>query len=117
MPQILPDDEITKCINSLNSMQREVFHVTHTWVKDQVKYDRHDIKPVYIVLPGNCGTGKSHFVKVICNAISKTFLYHCKDPDRPIILLLRYTGTSAVIVLQSNQEQSCLIEMTKLKLL
>ena len=51
---------------------------------------------MYIVPPGNCGTGKSHFVKVICNAISKTLLYHCKDPDRPTILLLRYTGTSAV---------------------
>ena len=34
MPQILPDDEIAECINSLNLKQREVFHVVHTWAKD-----------------------------------------------------------------------------------
>ena len=30
MPQVLPDDEIAKGINSLNSKQREVFNVVHT---------------------------------------------------------------------------------------
>ena len=33
MSQILPDDEIPKGINSLNSKQRKVFNVLHTWVK------------------------------------------------------------------------------------
>ena len=39
MPQILPDDKITKRINSLNTKQREVFNVVNTWAKDYVKYD------------------------------------------------------------------------------
>ena len=39
MPQILPPDEITKSINSLNSMHTEVFDVVHTWAKNYVKYD------------------------------------------------------------------------------
>ena len=39
MPQILPDDEIAKGINFLNSKQREVFNMIHTWVKNYVKYD------------------------------------------------------------------------------
>ena len=43
MPQILPDDEIPKGINSLNSKQREVFNVFHTWAKDYVRNDGHDV--------------------------------------------------------------------------
>ena len=35
-------------------------------------------------------------MKVIYNAISKTLLYHCKDPEKPRVLLLGPTGISAV---------------------
>ena len=35
-------------------------------------------------------------MKVIYNAISKTLLYHCKDTDKPRVLLLRSPGISAV---------------------
>ena len=35
-------------------------------------------------------------MKVIYNAISKTLLYHCKDPEKPKFLLLGPTGTSVV---------------------
>ena len=79
MPQILPDDEIAKAINSLNSKQMEVFNVVHTWAKDYVKYNEYDFEPLHIFLSGKGGTGKSHLVKVIYNTISKTLLCHCKD--------------------------------------
>ena len=46
---ILPDDEIAECINSLNSTQREVFNLVHTWTKDYAKYNGDNItKPVHI---------------------------------------------------------------------
>ena len=96
MPQILPDDEIAKGILSLNSKQKKVFNVVHTWAKSYVKYDGHDVEPVHIFLSGSGGTGKSHLVKVIYNAISKTLLYHCKHPEKPRVLLLGPTGISAV---------------------
>ena len=96
MPQILPDGEIAKSVNSLNSKQREVFNVVHKWAKDYVKCNGHNFEPVYIFLSGIGGTGKSHLVKVIYNAISKTLLYHCKDPEKPRVLLLGPTGISAV---------------------
>ena len=35
-------------------------------------------------------------MKVIYNAISKTLLYHCKDPEKPRILLLGPTEISVV---------------------
>ena len=36
MPQILPDDEIVKGINSLNSKQRKAFNAVHTKAKDEI---------------------------------------------------------------------------------
>ena len=96
MPQILPDDEITEGTNSLNSKQREVFNVVHTWAENYVKYDGHDVEPVHIFLSGSGGTGESHLVKVIRNAISKTLHYHCKNREKPRVLSLGPTEISAV---------------------
>ena len=53
MLQILPDDQITKDINSLNQKQREVFNVVHTWAKDYGLYAGHDVVPVHIFLSGS----------------------------------------------------------------
>ena len=39
MPQKLLDDEIAEGINSLNSQQKQIFHMVHTWNKDYTKYD------------------------------------------------------------------------------
>ena len=96
MPQISPDGEIAKGVNSLNSKQREVFNVVHNRAKDYAKCNGHNVEPVYIFLSGSGSTGKSHLVKVIYNAILKTLLYHCKDPEKPRVLLLGPTGISAV---------------------
>ena len=98
MSQVLPDDKIAKGINFLNSRQREVFNVVHTWAKNFRKYDGHDVKPVHIFLSGSERTGKSHLMKVMYNAISKTLPYHCKDPEKPKVHLPGPTGISAVNV-------------------
>ena len=96
MPQIFPDNEIAEGINSLNSKQREVFNVAHKWAKEYVKCNGHNVELINIFLSGVGGTGKSHLVEVIYNAISKTLLYHCKDPGKPRVLLLGLTGISTV---------------------
>ena len=83
MPQILQDGEIAKGVNSVNSKQREVFNVVYKWTKDYVKCNGHNVEPVYIFLSGSGGTGKSHLLKVMYNALSKTLFYHCKDPEKP----------------------------------
>ena len=112
--KILPDSDIAEGINSLNSKQREVFNLDHTWTKDYVRYNEHNVEPVHIFLSGIGGTGKSHLVKAIYNAISKTLLYHSKDPEKPRVHMLGPTGISAVnigrttiiLVLELNQGQS-----------
>ena len=90
MPQILPDGEIAKCVNSLNSKQREVFNVAHQWAKDYVNCNGYNVEPVYIFLSGSGGTGKSHLVKVIYNVISKT------QRNLEFFCLLGPTGISPV---------------------
>ena len=85
MPQILTDDKIEKGINCLNSKQRGVFNVVHKWNKDYIKYD------IFHISFRQEGTGKSHFVKVIYNPISKTLFYYYKDPKKLRILLLKTT--------------------------
>ena len=65
MPQILPDDGIAGGINSSNSKQKEVFNMVHTWDKDYIKYDGHNVQAIHIFLSGSGGTGKSQLVKVI----------------------------------------------------
>ena len=94
MPQVLLDDEIEKGINSLNSKQREVCNVVHTWTKSFAKCDGHDVEPMHIFLSDSGGTDKSNLVRVI----SKTLLYNCKDSEKPRVLLLGPTGISAVSI-------------------
>ena len=96
MPQILPDDEIAKSINSLHSKKRKVFNVNHTWAKDNVKYDGNNVEPIHIIRSGSGGTGKSHLMKVIYSNISKTLLYHYNDPEKLRVNLLRFKGISAI---------------------
>ena len=40
MQQISPNAEIAEWISSLNSKQKEIFHVVHAWAKYYVKYDK-----------------------------------------------------------------------------
>ena len=71
--------------------------MVHTWAKD---YEKHNgnLEPVQIFFSGSGGTGKSHLVKVRYNAISKSMLYQCKDPENPRVLLLVHTEISAVSI-------------------
>ena len=54
------------------------------------------INPVHIFLSGIGDTGESHLVKTIYQVVSTELLYHSKEPDKPRVLLLGPTGTSAV---------------------
>ena len=65
---------------------------------------------MYIFLSVNGGTGKSHLVKVIYIAISKTLLYHCKDPDKPRVLLTGRTEISAVNVGRTTNHSGLVIK-------
>ena len=50
----------------------------------------------YFFQVGSECTGKSHLVKVIYNTILKAMLCHCKDPEKPQVLLL---GSTKILAL------------------
>ena len=54
----------------------------HTWAKDYVKCDGHNVERIHIFLSGSRGTTDvSHLVKVLYNAISKALLCQCEDSE------------------------------------
>ena len=48
-----------------------------------------------LFLSGSEGTSKSHLVKVLCKTISKTLLCHCKNSEKPRVLVFGSTRISA----------------------
>ena len=69
-----------------------------------------NIIPVHISLSDSGGSGKFHLVKGIYNAISKTLLYHCKDPEKPRVLLLGPTGISTVNIGETTNHSGLTIK-------
>ena len=53
---------------------------------------------MHILIQDSEGTGKSNLVKVTCIVISKTLLYHCKNPVKAKALLFGSTGISVANV-------------------
>ena len=78
MPQIFTNDETAANIKSINKKQGDVFNIAHKWAKDYVKgmsqKRMHTVEPIHIFLSGSGGTGKSHLIKTIYQAVSKEFL-------------------------------------------
>ena len=99
-PTVISDDELNTKIRSLNQMQREYFEIIYDWAKRFVKnlsaVSKIEIKPLYIFLTGGAGTGKSHLIKTIYHALTKTFSYRAMTLDKPKVLLVAPTGVAAV---------------------
>ena len=46
----------------------------HTWIKDCVKHNGHNVEPIHIIPSGSAGTDKTHLEKVIQHAILLFYL-------------------------------------------
>ena len=58
---------------------------------------------------------KSHLVKVIYNAVSKTLLYHCKNPEKPKFFLLRPKGIPIVNIGGTSIHSGLAVKVTWFK--
>ena len=72
-----------------------MFNDVHNWAKLYVRYT-FNINLIHTFLSGTGTTGKFHLVKTICNVVSKSVLFHYKEPEKLCVLLLELTGISAV---------------------
>ena len=55
-----------------------------------------EIAPFHLFLTGGGGCGKSHLIKTVFQAVSKMFLYHGANPEKPRVLLLAPTGVASI---------------------
>lgn len=78
----MADDGIIESIK-----QPDVSNVVHNWATEYAKRKDIDAKPVHICISGSGVTGKSHLVKAVFNAVSKTLLFNCKEPEKPRVFL------------------------------
>ena len=92
IPQILPDDEVAEGINSLNSEQKKVFHVVHTWTNDYVKYDSHNVEPIHLF------QAMDLLVNLIHCAILKNCFNTIKTQKNQDFFILGPTGISVVAI-------------------
>ena len=97
---LMSDDNINKLICSLNEKQRFVFDIIIKWARRHVKNlsAEHVIKnpPLYLFVTGGAGTGKSHLIKTITAAVSKTLAYGSTCMEKLNLLLLAPTRVAAV---------------------
>ena len=77
-----------------------MFSVAHKWSRDHVKAlsAKNKLKPqsFHISISDSGGTGKSHAVKTIFDALTKFLLYDSNNPEKERVLLLGSTGISTV---------------------
>ena len=72
-----------------------MFNDVHNWAKLYARYN-FNINLTHTFLSGSGTAGKFHLVKTIYNVVSKSLLFHYKEPEKLCILLLELTGISAV---------------------
>ena len=97
---LISDQELKKLIQSLNDHQRTIFDTVYTrakcFVKNLSSDNPKELSPLYLFITGGAGTGKSHLIKTIHAALSKTLSYRSNCIDKPYVLLLAPTGVAAI---------------------
>ena len=107
-PTVLPDDEYQKLIRSLNQGQREYligkcslhievilkFILIFTGIINSVKLGK---MPLYHLITGSAGTGKSVLIRAIHQTLMKEFSkdHTMANPDQITVLLAAPTGLAA----------------------
>ena len=99
-PTAISDNEFCECVRPLNRKQRNAFDYVLSWSRSKMKnmntLKPQDVKEIFLFVTGGAGTGKSHLIKTIYHAITKTFTYAPMNPELPSVLLLAPTGVAAI---------------------
>ncbi len=74
----------------------KVFSWAKSYVKNMSSKNLKEIPPLQLFITGGAGTGKSHLIKTIHAALTKTFSYGSPNVDKSSVLLLAPTGVAAI---------------------
>ena len=85
-------------ISSLNFQQRRLFN---DFTERMVSTDLNE-KPVYLFLAGNAGTGKSHLVNVLIEAVKLIKINAGDELKKPPIIVIAPTANAAFIIWREN---------------
>ena len=91
----LPDKiELRQQISLLNKQQRQIFD---DFCERVVSKDVNE-PPVYLFITGNAGTGKSHLVRLLIEAVKSIKIMPGDDLKKPPLLNMAPTATAAFII-------------------
>ena len=93
-------DELHQCVRSLNSKQRNAFDIVLSWCRNKMKNTNNvkpqEVKEIFIFITGGAGAGKSHLIKTIYHAVTKTLTHAPMNPELLSVLLMAPTGVVAI---------------------
>ena len=87
-------NELRDKISSLNNQQRRLFD---DFTERSASLDINE-KPVYLFLSGNAGTGKSHLLKVLIEAVKFIKIKPGVDLQKPPVVVMAPTANAAYII-------------------
>ena len=87
-------DDLRNQISSLNSQQRKIFD---DFIERMASNDI-DEPPVYLFIAGEAGTGKSHLVRLLIEAVKILKIKAGDDLKKPPVLVMAPTANAAYII-------------------
>ena len=81
-------------ISDLNTQQRRIFD---DFIERTVSTDKYE-PPVFLFIAGNAGTGKSHVVRILIDAVKIVKMKAGCDFNKPSILIMAPTANAAFII-------------------